>query len=143
MSIREVKLSFLSFFREFFVYHHRSLEFRAKLFAAMIAADENSDESVYEILQNIGKEIYGNDENRVEMLIRTTKEYVDKIVTDNNLDLDEIILDIDKSLRRNKQYINKININHLKRLQVKDDEETMLTQQRVMEFAESEIHFNR
>lgn len=141
MGIKDIKLGFLSFFREFFVHHHRSLEFRAKLFAAIIAADKKQDESVYEILQKIGQEIYGNDENRVQMLIRTTKEYVEKVVTDNDLDLDELIKELDRSLKNNKRYIDKINMNHLGRLKNSDDEEVMLTQQRIIEFAESEIYF--
>lgn len=142
MSIKEIKLRFLAFFREFFVYHHRSLEFRAKLFAAMIVANKQEDEGAYEILEKIGKEIYGNDGNRVEMLIRTTKEYVKKVTTYNNLNLDELILDIDNSIKKNKRYINKINMNHLRRLQNKHDNKALLTQQRIIEFVESEIHFN-
>lgn len=142
MSIKEIKLRFLAFFREFFVYHHRSLEFRAKLFAAMIVANKQEDEGAYEILEKIGKEIYGNDGNRVEMLIRATKEYVKKVTTYNNLNLDELILDIDNSIKKNKRYINKINMNHLRRLQNKHDDKALLTQQRIIEFVESEIHFN-
>lgn len=142
MSIKEIKLRFLAFFREFFVYHHRSLEFRAKLFAAMIVANKQEDEGAYEILEKIGKEIYGNDGNRVEMLIRTTKEYVKKVTTYNNLNLDELILDIGNSIKKNKRYINKINMNHLRRLQNKHDDKALLTQQRIIEFVESEIHFN-
>lgn len=139
MSIKGIKLAFLTFFREFFVYHHRSLEFRAKFFAAMIASNTKIDENIYEILQKIGKEIYGNDEYRTEMLIRTTKEYVNKIMTDNGLNLDEIIFDIDRLIKENKRYVKKINMNHLKRLQVKDNEDVMVTQQRILEFAQSEI----
>lgn len=142
MSFKDLKLDLLAIFRELFIYHHRSLEFRAKLFAAMIAANPNTDESIYEILKKIAFEIYGHDERRVEVLIRTTKEYVKKIVTDNGLNLDQLIFDIDKIIKSNKHYVTKINLNQLRRLQDKNDDEIKLIQQRIIEFAEFEIAQN-
>ena len=44
----DIKCKFLSLFREFLVYHHRSLEFRAKIFAAIISAKLNPEEDDFE-----------------------------------------------------------------------------------------------
>lgn len=142
MSFKELKLDLLSIFRELFVYHHRSLEFRAKFFATMISANHEVDESVYEILKKIASEIYGHDERRVEVLVRTTKEYVKKVITDNGLSLDQLIFDLDNIIKKNGRYVNKINLNHLRRLQNKSDEDIKLVQQRIIEFAEFEIAQN-
>lgn len=139
MGLKELELNFLSLFRELFVYHHRSLEFRAKLFAAMISVDPNTKDSIYEVVKNIGLEIYGRDKKRVEILVRTTKEYVKKVVTNNGLNLDELIFDIDKILKNHQRYAKKINLNHLKRLQEKDDNEIKLVQQRIIEFVQAQI----
>ena len=47
------KLRFLSAFRDFFIYHHKSLEFRAKIFAAMISAKFDPDEDDFFVLNDI------------------------------------------------------------------------------------------
>ncbi len=142
MSLKEFKINLLSCFREFFVYHHRSLEFRAKFFAAMICSNPDADESIYDDLRKIAVEIYGHDEGRIEILVRTTKEYVDKVITNNGLNLDELIFDIDKIIKDKRRYISKINLNHLRRLQNQENEGVNLTQQRIIEFAEFEITQN-
>lgn len=139
MSFKKIKLNLLSAFRELFVYHHRSLEFRAKFFAAMIASNPNTNEQIYDTLKKIALEIYGHDEKRIEVLIRTTKEYVKKILTENGLNLDELILDLDKIIKNNRKYAKKINLNHLRRLQTKENENIMITQQRIIEFAQLKI----
>lgn len=139
MSLKTIKLDLLSFFRGIFIYHHYSLEFRAKLFAAMIAANPNTNQNSYNLVKKIGMQIYANDEKRAEILVRTTKEYVNKINIDNGLNLDELIIDIDKSIKGNKRYVKKINISHLRYLQEYDNEEVVLLQERIIEFAQSEI----
>ncbi len=139
MKFKDIKLGFLSVFREHFVYHHRSLEFRAKFFAAIISANPDTGEETYDCLRKIALEIYGHDEKRIEILIKVTKEYVEKIINDNGLKLDELIFDLNKILKNNKKFVKEINLNHLRRLQVKDDESIMLTQQRIIEFAQDKI----
>ena len=52
----KIKLRFLSAFRDFFVYHHKSLEFRAKIFAAIISAKFDPDEDDFFILNDIVNE---------------------------------------------------------------------------------------
>jgi len=138
---RKIKGWFLSFFREVFVYHNSSLEFRAKLLAAMIGANQDMDECELKILAMIAKEIYPNDEARVDVLIRTTKEYVKKIIEKNGLELNELMKNIDRELQVEERFCDKINLARLGQLLEcsKGDEETQLTQKRILEYLESEI----
>ncbi len=143
MTFKDIKTKFLAFFREFFVYHHKSLEFRAKLFAAMIASNKKDNEEEYKILKDIALEIY-KDEYRANILVETTKEYVDKILKVESLNIDSLIKDIDKELRKNPRYAKKINIRHLKKFLVdKDhtDENTYLLQLRILEYFKNELKY--
>jgi|LGOV01.1.fsa_nt_gb hypothetical protein len=140
MSLKSTKTFFLSFFRELFVYHHTSLEFRAKLFASMIASNQVDNSCEYVVLKKIAEEIYKDDEYRVDVLVHTTKEYVNKIIQNDSLDIDHLLLDIDKELRRHKRFVDKINMNHLRSFYAcNGDEDTILLQTRILEFYESEI----
>ncbi len=147
LSKRSIKGWFLSFFREVFVYHNSSLEFRAKLLAAMIGANKDMDSCELDILEQIAKEIYPDDEARVDVLIRTTKEYVEKIISNNGLELNELMKSIDKTLKIEERFCEKINIERLSRfLECSvDDEETQLTQTRILEYLQEEIdqHFKK
>lgn len=139
MSFKSIKIFFLSFFREFFVYHHTSLEFRAKLFASMIASNSIDNSCEYKVLEKIAAEIY-DDEYRINVLVHTTKEYVDKIQKNNALDLDCLLLDIDKQLKKNPRFKEKINIKHLRSFfTCSGDENTVILQTRILEFFENEI----
>jgi hypothetical protein len=139
MSLKKLKIFFLSFFRELFVYHHTSLEFRAKLFAAMIASNKNDNSCEYKVLSKIASEIY-DDEYRVNVLVHTTKEYVNKILKSDSLDLDCLLLDIDKDLKRHKRFKNKINMQHLRSFfACNGDEDTIILQTRILEFFENEL----
>ena len=144
-SKRRIKGWFLSFFREVFVYHNSSLEFRAKLLAAMIGANQDMDECELKVLEGIAKEIYPDDEARVDVLIRTTKEYVKKIIDQNGLELNELIKNIDRLLTEEKRFCEKINIERLSRLLEcsTGDEETQLTQTRILEFLQNRIESNQ
>lgn len=140
MSLKSTKTFFLSFFRELFVYHHTSLEFRAKLFAAMIASNKIDNSCEYKVLKKIAEEIYDEDEYRVDVLVHTTKEYVNKIIQNDSLNIDCLLIDIDRQIRKNKRFVGKINMNHLRSFYAcNGDEETVLLQTRILEFFESEI----
>lgn len=144
MSFKSTKTFFLSFFREFFVYHHTSLEFRAKLFASMIATNKTDSSCEYKVLREVAKEIYKNDEYRMDVLVHTTKEYVNKIIQNDSLDIDCLLIDIDKELKKHKRFIDKINMKHLRSFYCcNGDEETTLLQTRILEFYENEIKRNR
>ncbi len=138
---RRIKGWFLSFFREVFVYHNSSLEFRAKLLAAMIGANQHMDGCELKLLDKIAKEIYADDEARVDVLTRTTQEYVKKIIEHNGLELNELIKSIDRELKEEKRFCDKINIERLSRFLEcsKGDEETQLTQTRILEYLQNEI----
>jgi hypothetical protein len=141
MSLKSAKTFFLSFFRELFVYHHTSLEFRAKLFASMIASNKIDNSCEYKVLKKIAKEIYKDDEYRVDVLVHTTREYVNKIIQNDSLDIDRLLLDIDRELKRHKRFIDKIDMNHLRSFySCNGDEETVLLQTRILEYYESEIN---
>jgi len=137
------KTKFLSFFREFFIYHHKSLEFRAKVFASMIASNKKDDEVEYEILGEIAKEIY-KDPYRISVLVETTKEYVEKIINIKSLNIDSLIKEIDREIRKNPRYITKINIRHLKKFLVNSkntDKQTYLLQLRIIEYFKNELRY--
>ncbi len=131
----------MTFFRDVFVYHNSSLEFRAKLFASIIGANKDVDACEEKILQQVAREIYPEDEARADVLVMTTKEYVNKIIQNNGLDLNELILAIDQELKDVKRFCDKVDIEKLRRFLVcsENDEETLLIQQRILEFLENEV----
>lgn len=139
MNFSEIKSIFLSNFRDLFIYHHKSLEFRAKIFALMIAADNVEEKKEYEKLEKIAKQIYKKDDIRALVLVNATKEYVQKVITKNELTLDQLVLNIDKLLKINPKLVKKINLEHLEKLTNPSDNDVLITQNRIIEFLENEI----
>ncbi|AII13887.1 hypothetical protein CIG11343_0007 [Campylobacter iguaniorum] len=134
-----IKFHLLSVFRELFVPHHRSLEFRAKVFAAMLCAKKEVKNSDFDDVRYIAGEIYSNDHKRVGVLVQTVKEYVNKVKEFNLLTLDSLLLDIDYELKNIKRYAKKIDFSHLRRLMIESDEDDALIQQRVYEYFLEEV----
>jgi len=136
-----LKTRFLSFFRDIFVYHTSSLEFRAKILASVIAIKHGINECEEEILEDIAKKTYKNDEARAALLVQVTKEYINKIIDKNELDINDLIKNIDSTLKSSKRFAYKINIKELKRFLEcsKDDEEINIIQRRIIEFLQLEI----
>ena len=132
------RLHLLSTFREFLVYHHKSLEFGAKVFAAIISAKFDPDEDDFYTLADIANEIYENDQTRKDFLIQTTKEYVARIKKNDHITLDALLLSIDKELKDHRRYAKKIDFSHLRRF-MSGCEEEILIQQRVYEFLINEV----
>ncbi len=134
-----IKSNFLYIFRELFLYHYDSLEFRAKILASIISVDKEIDECEEKILNEIAKEIYPNNETRQKVLINTVREYVDKIVKKNGLEVYELLLDIENILKVKKRYTDKINIEYLKRVREckRENEDIYILQLRVIEFLEN------
>lgn len=135
----KIKHYFYNAFRELFIYHHSSLEFRAKVFALVIASDDNQEnlECALEHVAAAGTLIYKN-EDRANSLTLTTKEYCNKVHDVNGLNIDDLIEDIRKELRQIPRYINKIDIEHLRpMIECTQNEETTIYQQRILEFLES------
>ena len=135
----KIKHYFYNAFRELFIYHHNSLEFRAKVFALMIASNEKEDilECGMEHVAAAGMLIYKN-QDRANTLTLTTKEYCHKVHEHNGLNIDDLIDDITKELRQIPRYINKIDIAHLRPIvECSQDEETIIYQHRILEFLEN------
>jgi len=133
-----VKHHFFSAFREFFVHHHGSLAFRAKIFALIIAADENSMVENYILVKKIAIRIYRNDEQRAILLMHSTREIVEKIFDDNGLNMDTLIEDIKHDLKIVPRYANKIDIDSLRGLvSLTEDLDTAHYQANIIEFLEN------
>ncbi len=119
-------------FRELLLYHHSSLEFRAKLYAALIAANENYGECELAIVQEACMAIY-NDEDRANTLRLTVEEYLDKIIEDNDLAIDELIEHLMNDLKDIPRYADKITIeDYQKIIACCEDEESKIYQERIV-----------
>ena len=133
-----LKHYFFSAFRELFVHHHGSLEFRAKVFALVIAANEDSTVDSYILVKNLGLKIYKADEERADLLMITTKEKVDQVRENNGLDIDILVTSIQKDLKIIPRYAKKINLEELQQLlPFSFDEDTLLYQKNILEFLET------
>lgn len=133
-----LKHHFFSAFREFFVHHHGSLEFRAKIFALIIAANEEAKVENYMIVKDIGLNIYNDDADRSNLLMISTKELVQKVKEANGLNLDNLIVSIQKELKIVPRYAKKIDIKALKPLlSLTHDEDTLAYQNHILEFLQT------
>ncbi len=132
-----IKHHFFSAFREIFVHHHGSLEFRAKVFALLIAANDKPKVENYVLVKELATNIYKEDEDRANLLLLTTKELVSKVKRNNGLDLDLLVATIQKELKIVPRYAKKIDLQDLQRfLTLSSDEDTLHYQQNILEFLE-------
>lgn len=133
MPIRfSLKNFFFNAFRELFLYHHSSLEFRAKLFAVVIAADQDANECEFDLVKQAGMKIY-SDEDRSDTLVLTTREMVEKVLEKNGLDIDALIEDIIFDLKSVPRYALKIELAHLEPLLAcQDDPDITAYQQNIL-----------
>ncbi len=133
-----IKHHFFSAFREFFVHHHGSLEFRAKIFALVIAANEQAKVESFVIVQDIAMNIYNGDTERANLLMISTKELVQKVRDNNGLNIDNLINNILHDLKIVPRYAKKIDIKALKLLtQLTYDEDTVSYQNNILEFLQT------
>ncbi|SFV71121.1 hypothetical protein MNB_SV-13-2184 [hydrothermal vent metagenome] len=110
-------------FREFLVYHHSSMEYRAKILTLMISSNH---------------EIYGEDTERAEVLIDTVYEYHSKIITNNGLNFEHLIQLVQRDTKEVPRYVQKIDIGLLRQLhECITDEDEALFQERIIEFLET------
>jgi len=134
--LQKLRNHFINAFRELFLYHYSSLEFRAKLFAAVIAANPEAGECEFEIVRNAGMLIY-EDSDRSASLALAVREFVEKVIDDNGLDLDSLLEEIVRDLRDIPRYGKKIDTSMLYALlECHQDEDTKLYQQRMIELFE-------
>jgi len=124
-------------FREIFVHHHGSLEFRAKIFALVLAADETAPMENFITVKEIGLHIYSGDEDRANLLLLTTKELVQKVRDNNGLNIDTLVQDILQELKIVPRYAKKIDIQSLRPiLALTEDEDALAYQENILEFLE-------
>ncbi|CAI6167247.1 MAG: hypothetical protein SPLUMA2_SPLUMAMAG2_01384 [uncultured Sulfurimonas sp.] len=132
-----LKHYFFSAFREFFVHHHGSLAFRAKIFALVIAANDKQPLEYYKVVKDIGMNIYNGDEERSDLLMIATQELIQKC-KDNNFDIDQLVYSILKELKIVPRYARKIDIKALKPLLLlSHDPDTISYQENILEFLQN------
>jgi len=125
----------IKMFRELLVYHHSSLEYRAKLLTLMVSANGDISECEKQKLKEIAQSIYGENHERAELLLDTVYEYHTKIVTQNGLDFEHLIQLVEKETKSVKRFSGKIDIKCLRQLhECTDNEEDILFQERIIEF---------
>jgi len=125
----------MKMFRELLVYHHSSLEYRAKILTLMISANGDICECEKQKLKEIAHNIYGDDQDRAEFLIDTVNEYHTKIITNNGLDFEHLVQLVERETKEVSRFAEKIDMEHLKQLhECMDDEEDILFQTRILEF---------
>jgi len=138
LMFKTFKRNVMKMFREFLVYHNSSLEFRAKLLTLMISANGEMCECEKQKLKEIAHRIYDKDQERAELLIDTVYEYHQKIVTNNGLDFEHLIAQVNREVKEVKRFCRKIDIGLLMKLhECMDNEEEALFQIRIIEFLES------
>ncbi len=133
--IKVIRKKIKKFFREFLLYHNRSLEYRAKVLTLVVAVNEKITPCEEELLYQTAYKIYNNDEERSEILVEMVKEYFQKIITNNGLDFEHLVFDIEKETKAVKRFAKKIDIDLLMEFQkCIDDEEYRIYQLRVIDF---------
>lgn len=132
--LRKLRNYFLSAFRELFVYHHSSLEFRAKIYALFIASATDSPRHYDRVLQIIAAEIY-SDADRASTLLLTLNEYLSAIEVKKTLSDEKLLSEILRELRLVPRYALKIEPEHLARLQeCTQDHDSKIYQGRLLDF---------
>ena len=130
-----LKHKFFNTFREIFVHHYNSLDFRAKIFTLMITANKDPKVENFILVKEIAQEIYKNDEDRANLLMLTTKELTDKILTTHTLSSDKLVESIINNVKLVPRYAKKIDIKALSRfLELSEDEDTLTYQKNILEF---------
>ncbi len=133
-----IKHHFFGAFRELFVHHHGSLEFRAKIFALIIAACPTPKVDNYILVKQLAEKIYKNDTNRANLLMLSTKEIVQKVKDNNGLDIDTLVENIQKELKIVPRYAKKIDTDSLQAfLEISYDENVVAYQKNILEFLQT------
>ena len=135
---KSVKRNIMKMFRELLVYHHSSLEYRAKILTLMISSNGEICECEKQKLKEIVHTIYGDDQERAELLIDTIYEYHIKIITNNGLDFEHLIQQVERETKEVKRFAQKIDMGLLMQLhECMVEEEDRLFQQRILEFLQN------
>ena len=133
-----IKHHFYNAFREIFVHHHGSLSFRAKVYALLIAANENATVDNFIIVKKHGLLIYKDDTDRANLLLLSTKELVQKVKENNGLGIDSLVQSIIYDLKAAPRYAKKIDVESLQEfLALTYDEDTLAYQSNILEFLQT------
>jgi len=125
-------------FREFLVYHHSSMEYRAKILTLMVSSNGEICECEKQKLKEIAHSIYSDDIERAELLVDTVHEYHTKIITRNGLDFEHLIQLVERETKEVKRFADKIDISLLQQLHACiEEEEDRLFQDRIIEFLQT------
>jgi len=135
---KNLKRNIMKMFRELLVYHHSSLEYRAKILTLMVSANGEICECEKQKLKEIAHSIYSEDPQRAELLIDTVNEYHTKILTNNGLDFEHLILLVERETREVPRFTSKIDMGLLMKLhECMESSEDILFQQRIIEFLQA------
>ena len=107
---KNIKRRITKSFRELLVYHHDSLEYRAKILTLIVSADGKTCACEEEKLQIVASMIYPDDPDRASFLLDTVKEYHLKIITNNGLDFEHLIQQVIKDTKSIKRFSKKIDM---------------------------------
>lgn len=130
-----LKRNVVKMFRELLVYHHSSLEYRAKILTLIISSNGEICECEKQKLKDIAHSIYGDDQERAELLIDTVIEYHTKIMTNNGLDFEHLIQQVAAETKAVPRFTQKIDIGLLMQLhECMDTPDDILFQKRIIEF---------
>lgn len=138
--LKSLKRTIMKMFREFLVYHHSSLEFRAKLLTLMVSSNGEMCECEKQKLKEIADTIYHDDPERAALLVDMVKEFHNKIITDNGLNFEHLIQQVAREVKEVKRFCNKIDIDLLMQLHTcmdDEDEDEKLFQMRIIEFLQA------
>jgi len=132
---KKIRRKVKKFFREFLLYHNSSLEYRAKILTLVVAVNGKISECEDKLLYQTACSIYNNDEERAEILVEAVREYFEKIKTDNGLDFEDLIFQVEKDTKAVRRFVSKIDIVALQKFQeCIDEEEDRVYQQRVIAY---------
>ena len=132
----QLKNKFFNMFREIFVHHYSSLDFRAKIFALIIAANDKPKLDNFILVKTLATDIYPNDPDRANMLLLSTKEFIDKI-NSKKLSVDTLVQSITNNVKLVPRYAKKIDIENLSQfLNYAEDEDAYAYQENILEFLE-------
>ena len=135
---KNLKRQLMKMFRELLVYHHSSLEYRAKILTLMVSANGEIGECEKQKLKEIAHSVYSEDPQRAELLIDTVNEYHTKILTNNGLDFEHLILLVERETREVPRFTSKIDMGLLMQLhECMESSEDILFQQRIIEFLQA------
>lgn len=133
-----IKRTIVKMFRELLVYHHSSLEYRAKILTLMVSANGEICECEKQKLKEIAHRIYADDNDRAELLLDAVYEYHTKIMTNNGLDFEHLVLLVERETKEVKRFAQKIDMGLIAELhECVEDEEDRLFQERILEFLQT------